>query len=195
MAEVESSLEKERKALLELEKQSVKTEAQLKAVVAIEGDLDSCCALLKESVQVMEETSRKDQTIKKQKLEHCQIEQQLRDLCVREDYLSRLKQSNEESISRHNAFYLPKIEKAKKKLNKFNQEKLNLEKTKSELIGVMSMEEKKATMCVLERERMKREYDAEYASMIEASKVVNQDLFNYTQQLKYLLVEGAKEYI
>jgi len=59
----------------------------------------------------------------------------------------------------------------------------------------MSMEEKKATMCVLERERMKREYDAEYASMIEASKVVNQDLFNYTQQLKYLLVEGAKEYI
>jgi len=194
MAEVEGSLEKERKQLLELEKQFVHSEAQSKAIAKIENDLNSCVSLLRESLSVTEETVTKELSMKQLTLEKCQLEQQVRDLASREDYLSRLKQNNEEAIARQDAYFQPKIEKSKKKLNKLNQEKLNAEKTKSEIISLMTIEEKKTKMCALDRERLKREYDAEYADMIEASRMVNHDLSTYTQQLKLMLADGAKEF-
>jgi len=195
MAEVESSLDKERKALLELEKQAVKSEAQLQYIVAIEAEVNSCLSLLRESVQVIEETSSKEHTIKKQRLEYCQFEQQIRDLSARDDYLSRLKQNNEEAQARQEVYFLPKIEKAKKKIAEISQERLASEKIKLELTSAMTIEEKKTKTCVLEREKIKREYDFEYASMQEASRALNQDLNTYTQQLKLLLNEGAKEFV
>ena len=63
------------------------------------------------------------------------------------------------------------------------------------MTSAMTLEEKKTKICVLERERMKREYDAEYQAMKDASDLLNQDLLNYTRQLKVLLGEGAKEFI
>ena len=42
MVEVENNLEKERRALLDLEKQAVKGDLQLQTIQNIEGEVDSC---------------------------------------------------------------------------------------------------------------------------------------------------------
>lgn len=46
MVEVENNLEKERKALLDLEKQAVKGDLQLQTIQNIEGEVDSCMLFL-----------------------------------------------------------------------------------------------------------------------------------------------------
>lgn len=169
----------------------------------------------------MEETQRKEQMNKKHRIEFCQVEQIVRDLMAREDNLNRLKESNEEAQARLEAFFLPKIEvcmlasnlksflfwpslffvcdsnfqTAKSKFLIASQERLVAEKAKAEMTSAMTLEEKKTKICVLERERMKREFDTEYQAMKEASELLNQDLLNYTRQLKVLLGEGAKEFV
>jgi hypothetical protein len=72
-----------------------------------------------------------------------------------------------------------------------NQEKLKAEKAKSDVTSVMTQEEKKTKTLVLERERMKREYDLQYVLMKEQSELLDQDLLNYTRTLKTLLSESA----
>jgi len=194
MVEVENNLEKERKALLEAEKQVAKGEMQLQTIQKIEGEVDSCLHLLRESVQVIEETQRKEQMNKKHRIEYCQLEQQIRDLKAKEDNLLRSKESMEEARVRQEAFFLPKIEKAKSKWMDINREKLQAEKEKSEVMSTMTQEEKKTKMLVLERERLKREHDIDYNAMKEQSELLDQELLTYTRTLKMLLSESSQEF-
>jgi len=195
MVEVENNLEKERKVLLDLEKQLTKIDIQYQTIIKIDGEVDACLQFLRESVHVAEETQKKEQSIMKHKLEYSQLEQQLRDLTAQEDYLLRLKESNAEAQARQESYFLPKIEKAKNSFLEISKARIAAERIKSDITNDMSLEEKKAKTCVLERERMKRESDLQYIEMKELYELLNQDLVVYSRQLKHLLNEGGSEFI
>jgi hypothetical protein len=120
--EMEANLEREKRLMLDAEKQITRAEKQAATTAKILHELDSCVpnfifsnlllpgvALLQEAEVVQKEIAGKKSDLHKQRFELNRLEQKARELVAQEECLKKTKESIDEGLKRIDTTLKPKI--------------------------------------------------------------------------------------